>query len=481
MNRLSATPRSIRRFLILGILLMVGASLAISALIGYLDAVHEAEELFDARLAQSARLTGRMLANYLDRSGPVPPDGRLYEDWESQHPEAATPDTPTEEDDEATPFGHAYEHKLYFQLADAAGKLLLRSPNAPAAFPAERQPGFFHQRHDGHDWRSFTLHDPERQTWLIVAERDDVRGELAGKIASRTMLPLLITLPFLLIMLWRLVAHATQPLTQLIHAISERHPANLNPLTLKRPIVELLPLTNEINRLMRALADTLEREKQFTNEAAHELRTPLAVLRIHGENALATQDPAIREQSLQKMLRALDRGDRMIRQLLTLARIDNQQAIELETLELNTLLRESVATLAPLALQKNQELAFESDRPVQVRGQAILLGLLFSNLIDNAIRYTPEGGEILVILKQEGDWARVQICDSGPGVAPELLPRLSERFFRINPQQGDGAGLGLSIVQKVAQLHEASLELRNREKSGLEVSLLLRCAPGIRP
>ncbi len=462
------SPRSIRRFLIWGILLTVAASLTISALVGYSDAMHESEELFDARLAQSARITERLLASYLEKSETLSAEGRLYDAWETVHPQV------TGEPDEAGPFGHGYEHKLYFLLLDSAGRPLLRSPYAPASSPGSK-PGFGYHQYNGHEWRTFTLQDVASQRWLIVAERDDVRSEMAGKIAIRTMLPLLIVLPFLLVMLWWLVAHATRPMNQLIQAISERHPANLSPLVLKRPIKELLPLANEINRLMRALSDALEREKNFTNEAAHELRTPLAVLRIHGENALATRDTAEREQSLRKMLRALDRSERMIQQLLTQARIDNQQAIALETLDLNGLLRESVATLAPLALQKNQDLAVEADQVVRIRGQAVLLGLLFSNLIDNAIRYTPQGGEILVRLSQDGEWARIEVCDTGPGVAPEHLPHLWERFFRINPQQGDGAGLGLSIVRRIAELHGAGIEVRNRESGGLEVSVLLPC------
>ena len=181
-----------------------------------------------------------------------------------------------------------------------------------------------------------------------MAERDDERS----KMATLAMLPLLITLPFLLGLLWWLISRGLAPLRQLAQAIGERHPANLSPLTLKIRAQELTPLTNEINRLMHALADTIEREKQFTNEAAHELRTPLAVLRIHSENALAAEDAESRQHSLQKMLLALDRSDRLLRQLLTQARIDNQQGLELTELNLNQLLQGTLATLAPIALKR---------------------------------------------------------------------------------------------------------------------------------
>ncbi|ELM3751477.1 TPA: two-component sensor histidine kinase, partial [Aeromonas dhakensis] len=333
--------------------------------------------------------------------------------------------------------------------------------------------GFNSVTKDNHEWRTFTLYNQDAETWLIVAERDDERSELASKMATLTMLPLLITLPFLLGLLWWLISRGLAPLRQLAQAIGERHPANLSPLNLKIRAQELTPLTNEINRLMHALADTIEREKQFTNEAAHELRTPLAVLRIHSENALAAEDAESRQHSLQKMLLALDRSDRLLRQLLTQARIDNQQGLELSELNLNQLLQGTLATLAPIALKKDQQLSLEGTEQLTVMGQATLLELMFSNLIDNALRYTQAQGEIVVEACQEGHRVRVDIRDNGPGIPTAALSRLCERFFRVNPQQGDGVGLGMAIVSRIAQLHGADLDIHNRPEGGLEVSVLL--------
>ncbi len=454
------TSFSIRRRMIFGVLLVVGGTLTASGLIGYHDARYETEELFDARLAQSARVLHPLLLKTLAARPDLRAGAALYDPWQT------TPETSA---DEATPLGHTYESKLYFQLLDAQGQMRLRSPHAPLV--ASAAIGFGHVSHDGHRWRTFTLH--QDGVWLTVADRDDVRNEMAEKIGRQILNPFLLALPVLLLMLWWLVNMGMRPLTRLIAAISERHPANLDPLTISQPMQELLPLTDEINRLMRALAETLEHEKQFTNVAAHELRTPLAVLRIHGENALNSADAASREQSLQKMLAAIDRGDRLLRQLLTQARIDNQQAIEQETVDLAQRLREAMAELAPLALKKNQELALDVQTPAAISGQPILLGLLFNNLLDNAIRYTPAGGQITARVGCEGARAIVCIEDSGPGVDPALLPRLQERFFRVNPQQGDGAGLGLSIVSRIVQLHGGSLTIHNRESGGLAIEIVL--------
>ncbi|WP_421202026.1 ATP-binding protein [Aeromonas enteropelogenes] len=472
---------SIRRFLLTGILTLVSASLTISTFIGYMEASHEMEELFDARLAQSARITNKLLARYMAQEGPLPLDGTIYQEWEQQNPDGWQKDKSlniTGEDREITPYGHEFERNLYFQLLNEQGNLLLSSPSAPRQPLVTLTRGFDTVEKDHHHWRTFTLYNEEERTWLVVAERDDERSELASKMATLAMLPLLITLPFLLGLLWWLITHGLAPLRQLAQAISERHPANLTPLNLKADAQELTPLVNEINRLMQALAETLEREKQFTNEAAHELRTPLAVLRIHSENALAADDEESRRQSLHKMLQALDRSDRLIRQLLTQARIDNQQEVVLVELEIGHLLQGTLATLAPIALQKDQQLSLESDTPLRVMGQATLLELLFGNLIDNALRYTQPGGEIRVQVRREGSRVRVDVSDNGPGIPDHALSRLCERFYRVNPQQGDGVGLGMAIVSRIAQLHGADLDVHNLPDRGLEVSLWLPLSVG---
>ena len=244
-------PRSIRRFLLTGILTLVGLSLTISAVIGYLEASHEMEELFDARLAQSARITNQLLGRYMAQQGQLPANGNVYQEWEQQNPDNWQKDASLNlsgEDRDTTPYGHAFERNLYFQLLNEQGGLLLRSPSAPDQPLVTLAIGFDTVEKDRHQWRTFTLYNQQEQTWLVVAERDDERSELASKMATLTMLPLLLTLPFLLILLWWLITRGLAPLRQLAQAISERHPANLSPLNLKTSAHELTPLTNEINR-----------------------------------------------------------------------------------------------------------------------------------------------------------------------------------------------------------------------------------------
>lgn len=207
-------PRSIRRFLLTGILTMVSLSLTISAFIGYMEASHEMEELFDARLAQSARITNQLLARYIAQQGQLPANGTVYQEWEAQNPDEWQKDPSlnlTGEDREITPYGHEFERNLYFQLLDEKGGLLLRAPSAPEQPLVTLAIGFDTVEKDNHQWRTFTLYNQQEQTWLVVAERDDERSELASKMATLTMLPLLITLPFLLALLWWLITRGLAP------------------------------------------------------------------------------------------------------------------------------------------------------------------------------------------------------------------------------------------------------------------------------
>ncbi|MGL4269085.1 MAG: ATP-binding protein, partial [Plesiomonas sp.] len=508
------------------VLLIVSSVLSVSALLGYRDANHETEELFDARLAQSARITLRLLNQYLELHPPRPSSGEIYPDW---HPTttvqtmavqttSATTHAATDSDDndgsndndgsdEATPDGHQYERKLSFQLYDQQGNLLLRSPGAPDSPLLAPHAGFATTDNNGKHWRTFTLFDPQQQRWLVASEHSDIRRELADKIALRAIQPLLLTLPLLLFMLWLAILHALSPLTRLANAISERHPNNLRPLQPRDTTHELQPLINEINRLMATVEETLAREKQFTNEAAHELRTPLAVLALHCENALQADTPAQREQAMHKMQLALQRSERTIQQLLTLARLDNQNTTaHHERVALVPLLRTCIAQLAPFALQKQQEIDFvcipHHATPI-ICGQPVLLDILFSNILDNAIRYTGHNGTIDIILEQKNSAVSVTIQDNGPGLSDEALRRICERFYRANtapseneptdsarrntdPQRGiirtDGAGLGMAIVQNIAHHHGATLQITHRQSAttarlGLSVSLSFSCLP----
>ncbi len=488
--------RSIRSRTLLLVLGLLGLSTTLISYKSYRDAHHEIEELFDAELAQQARLLGGMV------SRGMPPGGRKA--LQEALDEAVTQD---ESGTEAQPLGHEYEKKLGFFVFDEHGTVLLRSASAPAPAAtldqllrdiepggggrgytegeplsplAQRLIGYHDVLLDAHHWRVFVLHDQRDAHWVLVGERDDVRGELGAKIALRSLLPDLVGLPLLALLVWLAVGWGLRPLGRMVQLLKTRDPNNLSPLLLAPMPPELEPMVAALNRMLLQVRSLLEREKRFLDYAAHELRTPLAVLRIHAQNALQAIDPVDRDDALRQLGSGVERATQVVAQLLTLARLE-PSAVSLRMTELDLLafVRAQLAELTPLALERRQELTLECAESDDYRllADAPSLGTLLQNLVSNAVQHTPQNGQIRVLLQAGPQFIALRIEDSGPGVPPELRARVFERFFRQGP--GQGAGLGLSIVARIVELHGGQLELRDSPLGGLAVLVQLpRLGPG---
>lgn len=476
--------RSIRSRTLVLVLGLLGVSLTLMSLKGYRDAHHEIEELFDAQLAHSARLLQGLAGQELDET--------------ARHRLQAALDQAVGRHDAsgARPPGHPYESKLAFQIFDAAGRPLLQSAGAPPdalehllrqLAPAAAHevslasldatlPGYHDLFLNGHVWRLFILHDRPADQWLLVSERGDVRGELVGKIALHSLLPDVVGLPLLALLVWLAVGWGLRPLVRMVHLLKGRDADNLAPLLLAPLPQELEPVVASLNRLLQQVTNLLEREKRFIADAAHELRTPLAVLRIHAQNARQATDPQDRDKALDQLIDGVDRATRVVTQMLTLARLEPQAMPSAGTrFDFRRLLRETLAELAPLALARDQELTLDVDETsdFQLFGQAPALATLLQNLVGNALQYTPPGGHVQVGLERVPGHLLLCVADSGPGVPPELRPRLFQRFFRQG--EGQGAGLGLSIVARIAELHGAQVTLHDSPLGGLEVRVRLPC------
>ncbi|KON79492.1 ATP-binding protein [Azoarcus sp. PA01] len=446
----------------------------------YSDAQHEIEELFDAQLAQTARV----LEGMVDRD--MTPSARESLQQTLNQASSAR---------EAKRPGHPYESKLAFQVLDDSARIVLQSASAPAdlfarlvstlaadrllqvappvAAPklaASRLVGYHNVPIDAHRWRVFVLQDVRDASWIVVGEREDVRGELVGKIAWRTLLSDVVGLPLLAVLMWIAIGWSLRPLKRMAALIKARNPDHLAPLVIDRLPQELEPMVAALNRLLQQLNALLEREKRFLADAAHELRTPLAVLRVHAQNALDAPDPADRADSLRQLVRGVDRSTRLVAQLLTLARLE-PNAIELgvETLDLHVFIRNELAEIMPLALERGQELTFVADETGDYRGEAdpTSFAVLLQNLVGNAIQYTPEHGCLRVTLHATPQTLTLHVQDSGPGVPDAMKARLFERFRRGDT--GTGAGLGLSIVQRVVELHGGTITLGDAQFGGLDV------------
>jgi two-component system sensor histidine kinase QseC len=240
---------------------------------------------------------------------------------------------------------------------------------------------------------------------------------------------------------------------------------------------ELQPVVDGLNGLFERIAALVESERRFTADAAHELRTPIAAIRTQAQVALAEADDAARRHALQSTLAGCDRATRLVEQLLTLSRVEAGEAPARAALDLSALARQQVAELAPKAIDRGQRLELQADAPCTVQGDTTLLAVLVRNLVDNALRYSPPGAQVQVAVQSQGGRVQLRVQDSGPGLPPEALARLGERFFRVLGTGQGGSGLGWSIVRRIAAVHGAQVQAgASAALGGLDVTVDLPAA-----
>lgn len=467
-QRLSLSQR-----LLVGLLVVSFAYWAVIALITIRDSVDDVYELFDAHLAQTALALLRVtdpddedqLA--LPDENEAPALREIFAQW-SHLPERLASAKPP--DGNAT-YGAApspitgresihslhieYEKRLRYQIWDGNGNLLLRSANAPPEAMTAAD-GFSETTDsEGRLWRHYGVWDRHRHFRILVAEAHDVRNRLVRNIAVHLASPLVLGLPVLVFLLWFSVSRGLDPLGALKREIERRKPESLTPLDAESAPGELRPMVQALNELLRRMTYSLENERRFTSNAAHELRTPLAAIQAHLHAARGAEGEAERSHAMRQLQLGVERGIRLVGQLLTLARLDPEQAMpDAETVNLGGIAQAVCAELAPLALQRDQtlELRVEPDLP-PLLGNADMLSMLLANLVDNAIRYTHRGGHIEVAVRREESGILLEVGDNGPGIPEAERERVLERFYRIAGQDQPGTGLGLAICRRIAELH----------------------------
>ena len=433
-------PASLRARLLL---LLLSATLllwGVTAMLSFLETHHEIEELYDAQLARSARIL-------LAQAGREPEEIEIENGAEF----------------------HKYERKIAFQIWDEHGRQLLRSANAPPQATAGERRGFHDVWAGSHKWRVFSHWDEERRLWVQVAESYEVRDELTEAIAAQLFYPLIFALPLLAFLVWLGVGKGLAPLQRVAAEVSRRAPQHLSQLKADGVPSEIRPLVAALNALLVRLGLALENERRFTADAAHELRTPLAGVKTQAQVALRATDDGQRRHALRQVVAGTDHATRLVEQLLTLARLDpGAKSAQFRLLALRALLVECVMAQAPQALEKSIELSV-ADGDGKISGDPTMLAVLMRNLVDNAIRYTPPGGWVKTGVNATPGGIVLEVRDSGPGVAEEEREQVLRRFYRVLGSGAEGSGLGLSIAQRVAELHGSTLELGESEAGGLAV------------
>ena len=307
-----------------------------------------------------------------------------------------------------------------------------------------------------------------RLALVQVAETLDKRAQLANEIIKGVILPQFIILPVILALVWFALSRGLSPLAQLQERIRARPPDDLSPIDSRQVPEEISPLVGSLNDMLARLAHTIDAQKRFIADAAHQMKTPLAGMRMQSELALRQVDPDEIHRSLEQLAKSSESATRLVNQLLALARAENQPhaGLGFAQLDLAALAREVVLDWVPASFTHEIDLGYEApETPVDIAGNALMLRELLSNLIDNALRYTPGGGSVTVRVRVSARQALLEVEDTGPGIAPGERPRVFERFYRILGSNAPGSGLGLAIVREIAQQHEADIEIFNNPRS----------------
>lgn len=423
---------SLRRRLLALLLSSVVVAWAATTLLTYHHAHHELDELLDAHLARSARL---LLAQ----------EGEELEEIDL----GATQD--------AGPYGQ----EVVVQVWRGGDVPVLRSAGAPASRLSPVETGFSDAQVAGRHWRVFSGWDVERQVLVQVAEDHALRERLLAHYTLSGLPALLFGVPLLGVLVWLVVGAAVRPLALLGNEVSRRGPGDLRSLPDDGAPAEVQPLVERLNALFARITASMQAERRFTSHAAHELRTPIAAIRAQAEVARDSPEPEVRGRALDRVMEGCDRAARLVDQMLLLARIDEQSARDAPSpTRLDQTAANVIADLAPQALEQGVALELATDEPVTVAMDGALTEVLLRNLLDNAVRHGGAPGPVTVRCLQRGDGAVLEVADRGPGVADSELGQLGRRFYRASSARGPGSGLGLSIVQRIAESGGAKVAYR---------------------
>ncbi|MDK4747833.1 quorum sensing histidine kinase QseC [Leclercia adecarboxylata] len=369
--------------------------------------------------------------------------------------------------------GRLDDDALAFAIYTPDGRMVLNDGENGRDIP-------YHYRRDGFDngqlnddndeWRFLWLTAPDGKYRVVVGQEHEYRQEMALDVVRSQFTPWLVALPIMLLVLIVLLSRELRPLKKLSQTLRARTPDATDRLATQGVPIEVRPVVDALNQLFARTQAMMARERRFTSDAAHELRSPLTALKVQTEVAqLSLDDPQAQAKALTQLHAGIDRASRLVEQLLTLSRLDSLESLDdVKPLNMADLLQSVVMDSYHPAQQAGIEIRLNILDPQVTRtGQQLLLSLLVRNLLDNAVRYSPRGSRVEVTL----DTHSVIVRDNGPGIAPDALTRIGERFYRPPGQDQTGSGLGLSIVKRIAALHRMTVTLGNGQDGGFEARI----------
>jgi len=428
--------RTIRRQLLIGLLAGTLISLAVAGVAMYMTASEEASELFDYQLQQIAASVPEDMPRARVQIGDRDPD-----------------------------------EDVIVQVWDARRNLIYVS-RPDLRLPLRSELGFDTIEAHGEQWR--VLSKRQRDTIIQVAQSMRSRELLVLDMALHSLLPFFLLIPGLAVLIGAVVGRSLRPLQQMATAVRQRSPNALQPLPVAGMPPEIHPMLDAINDLMQRLEHALDAQQAFIADAAHELRTPLTALKLQMQLAERAQTEEQRTAAFAKLNQRLDRATHLVQQLLVLARHEAQPEPRVETVDLVEVAQQVVAEQALLAESKQMDLGVEfGTEQAAVLGQREGLRILLNNLVDNALRYTPVGGRVDVLLLARAQSLQLIVQDTGPGIPAAERDRVFNRFYRMTGASAAGSGLGLAIVKNIADQHGAELRVEEGPAGlGLKVTVL---------
>jgi len=441
---------SIRVFLIAALLSSITLVIFVASLRGYQRSMNELQALFDDQLLQKSELLGNYVRTH--QAAGIAADA------------------------DVVPFPAGGRSSLIYQVwRDNDRGSVLRSAGVPETPLLESVAGFQDMNFRGYRWRALVRPDEASDLWLLLAERDDLRYKIADRVVIAVLTPIVLGLPVLVLIIWVMVSRGLRPISRLATELESRGAGGLTAIELRGVPRELAVLANSANDLLRRLEASFQREKRFTADAAHELRTPIAAIRVHLQNLVDELDEP--GHSVQKLGEGVDRLSHLVEQTLVLNRVaPDQYMAKFVPLDLYQVAQQVIADRYPQVEAKQQQIQLEG-AATEIHGDRFGIEMLVLNLVSNAIKYTPVSGRIEVGVYRLADRAHLYVMDSGPGIPQSEYQRVFERFYRVGGDRHNsgvtGCGLGLSIVQRIVVLHGAQIELGPSDfGSGLKVTVV---------
>jgi two-component system OmpR family sensor kinase len=367
--------------------------------------------------------------------------------------------------------GDGVDSNLVVQVWTIDGLRIFQSVTR-AELPQRAVLGFSDVRSQGSTYRVFSMQS--RSQVIQVAQDMAVRRQMAGTLALRTIWPIALMAPLLMLVVWWVVSVSMAPVSRVRRQVAARQADDLSEVSERDLPDEIRPLVHELNLLFGRVRQAFDAQKNFVADAAHELRSPLAALKLQAQGLQRAADDAAREVAVARLTAGIDRATRLVEQLLVLARHQANAAsgVKPQPVSPADIARLAVADAAPAAQARQIDIGLAHADEGRIAGHPEALRILMRNLIDNAIKYTPPGGKVDVAIRRRAGELVLSVDDSGPGIAEADRERVLDRFYRVGDTPTTGSGLGLAIVKSIAELHGAALRLeRSQSLGGLRVEV----------